>query len=73
MVFMIYQKIIFHTSGYGAGVYPNLVICYEEPGLVFTNPPADGAAIEMDCDLDRPIKNENWVVDFSCSVQFSRG
>lgn len=61
------------SSGYGAGVYPNLIICYEEPGLVFTNPPADGAAIEMDCSLDRPIKNENWVLDFSCSVQFSRG
>ena len=60
-------------SGYGAGVFPNLTIFYQEPGLVFTNPPADGAAIEMDCDLDRPIKNENWVVDFSCSVQFSRG
>lgn len=61
------------SSGYGAGVYPNLAIFYHDPGLKFTTPPAEGAAIEMDCTLDRPIKNENWVLDFSCSVEFSRG
>ena len=61
-------------SYYGyATKWPNLSIYYYEPGLKFTNPPADGAAIEMDCSLDRPIKNENWVLDFSCSVEFSRG
>lgn len=53
--------------------WPNLSIYYEKPGLVFTNPPADGAAIEMDCQIDRPIKNENWVLDFSCAIEFSRG
>lgn len=54
-------------------LWPNLCIWKEEPGLVFTNPPADGAAIEIDCTIDRPIKNENWVLDFSCAVQFTRG
>ena len=63
------------TSGYvvRGSKWPNLAIYYYEPGLVFTNPPANGAAIEMDCQLDRPIKNENWVLDFSCSIQFARG
>jgi hypothetical protein len=53
--------------------WPNLSIFYYEPGLKFTTPPANGAAITMDCQLDRPIKNENWVLDASFSVQFSRG
>lgn len=65
----------FTTGSYHgyATKWPNISIYYYEPGLVFTNPPADGAAIEMDCQLDRPIKNENWVLDFSCSIQFARG
>lgn len=54
-------------------VWPNLCIWEEEPGIVFTEPPADGASIELDCTIDRPIKNENGVLDFSCAVQFTRG
>ena len=57
----------------GGGSCPNIKLGYVTPGLVFTNPPASGAAIEMDCKLDRPIKNENWVLDFSFAVQFERG
>ena len=62
-----------YDTTHRAAVWPNLCIWKEEPGLVFTNPPGDGEAIEMDCTIDRPIKNENWVIDFSCAVQFSRG
>ena len=62
-----------NSTGMGGSFFPNIQIFYHDPGLKFTNPPADGAAIEMDCTLDRPIKNENWVLDFSCSVEFSRG
>ena len=56
----------------GGGSCPNIRLGYVTPGIVFTNPPAAGAAIEMDCKLDRPIKNENWVLDFSFAVQFER-
>jgi len=62
----------YDIAHYGS-TWPNIGIWYEEPGLVFANPPADGAAIEMDCVIDRPIKNENWVLDFTCAVQFTRG
>ena len=62
-----------YDTSHSAQSWPNLSIWKEEPGIVFTNPPADGAAIEMDCTIDRPIKNENWVLDFSCAVQFTRG
>ena len=71
-----YWRIFQHYSNGStvvASKFPNILIYYYEPGLVFTNPPADGAAIEMDCQLDRPIKNENWVLDFSCAIQFARG
>ena len=54
------------------GVGYNILIGYSTPGIVFTNPPAEGAAIEIDCRLDRPIKNANWVLDFSFAVQFER-
>ncbi len=52
---------------------PNVLLGYCTPGLVFTTPPPDGASIEMDCKIDRPMKNENWVLDFGFSVQFERG
>ncbi len=49
---------------------PNVLLGFCTPGLVFTTPPPDGASIEMDCKIDRPMKNENWVLDFGFSVQF---
>ena len=61
------------SVGYGAGKNPNILFGYITPGLVFMTPPAAGASIEMDCAVDRPIKNENWVLDFSFAVQFERG
>lgn len=57
----------------GCGRCPNILLGYVTPGLAFTTPPAAGASIEMDCAIDRPIKNENWVLDFSFAVQFERG
>lgn len=53
--------------------YIKLYPYYNGKGLVFDTPPASGKAITMDCSIDRPIKNENWVLDFGFSVQFSRG
>jgi len=61
------------SAGVGAGTCPNLLLGYTTPGIVFTTPPPNGATIEMDCKIDRPIKNENWVLDFGFSVQFERG
>lgn len=60
-------------SGFGAGMCPNIRFGRIVPGLTVADPPADGAAIEMDCKIDRPLKNENWVLDFSFAVQFERG
>ncbi|HBL83539.1 MAG: hypothetical protein A2Y17_00435 [Clostridiales bacterium GWF2_38_85] len=57
----------------GCGRCPNILLGYVTPGLTFTAPPASGAAITMDCKIDRPLKNTNWVLDFGFSVQFSRG
>ncbi|MCE5197056.1 MAG: hypothetical protein LLG09_08030 [Negativicutes bacterium] len=55
------------------GVGYNILVGHTTPGLTFTSPPAAGASIEMDCAIDRPLKNENWVLDFSFAVQFERG
>lgn len=46
---------------------------YTTPGLVFVHPPAAGSTIEMDCKIDRPLKNKNWEIDFSVSVKIERG
>ncbi|HBL84681.1 MAG: hypothetical protein A2Y17_11145 [Clostridiales bacterium GWF2_38_85] len=62
-----------YISALGCGKCPNILFGYVTPGLVFTTPPASGVAITMDCKIDRPLKNTNWVLDFGFSVQFSRG
>lgn len=38
--------------------------------IVFTNPPAEGAIITMDADIDRPMKNSNFVIDCNPTLQF---
>lgn len=38
--------------------------------IVFTNPPADGAIITMDADIDRPMKNSNFILDCNPTFQF---
>lgn len=43
------------------------------PGIRFKTPPAEGAAITMNCEIDRPLKNENWMLDFTFAVRFQRG
>lgn len=46
---------------------------YVSPGIRFKTPPAEGAAITMNCEIDRPLKNENWMLDFTFAVRFQRG
>ena len=43
------------------------------PGLKFTTPPADGAAITASFALEYPFKTENNLLRFTCSVQLQRG
>ena len=38
--------------------------------IVFTNPPASGAKITMSADIDRPMKNSNFIIDFNPTFQF---
>lgn len=38
--------------------------------IVFTNPPAEGAIITMDADIDRPMKNSNFIIDCNPEFQF---
>lgn len=52
---------------------PNIMIAYTEPEITFITPPPQDAVITMDCEIDRPLKNENWVIDFGFSIQFQRG
>lgn len=46
---------------------------YVSPGIRFKTPPIEGAAITMNCEIDRPLKNENWMLDFTFAVRFQRG
>lgn len=53
---------VYHTLGSSLGYYG-------EP-IKFTNPPADGAKITMNLQLDRPYKNENFVFDIYPEFHF---
>ncbi|HBL84509.1 MAG: hypothetical protein A2Y17_06415 [Clostridiales bacterium GWF2_38_85] len=61
------------VNGFGGSSSSRIMFGYVSKGLTFTTPPAAGASIEMDCKINQPLKNENWVLDFGFSVQFSRG
>lgn len=39
-----------------------------DPYIVFTNAPADGAIITMDVGMDIMMKNENFAIDVSMTV-----
>lgn len=38
--------------------------------IIFTNPPAEGSIITMDADIDRPMKNSNFILDCNPTFQF---
>ena len=60
------------TLSFGSYNCPNIRFGRVVPGLTFTNAPAAGDIITMDCRVDRPFKNPNWILDFGCSVTFER-
>lgn len=39
--------------------------------IKFTNPPAAGAIITMDADIDRPMKNSNFIIECNQTIQLS--
>lgn len=57
---------------FGSYDCPNIRFGRVVPGLTFTTAPAAGDIITMDCRVDRPFKNPNWILDFGCSVSFER-
>lgn len=52
--------------------FPNIMFGHITPGITFTTAPAEGDIITMDCQVNRPFKNENWVLDFGYTVSFER-
>lgn len=39
--------------------------------IKFTNPPASGAIITMNADIDRPMKNSNFIIECNQTIQLS--
>lgn len=60
------------SQALSANVKPCILFGYITPGLTFTTAPAEGDIITMDCQVNRPFKNENWVLDFGFTVSFER-
>jgi len=55
-------------------IYENghyLTLNYKEPYITFTTPPAEGAALTMDVEMDIIFKNSNFVVDIGANLEFS--
>lgn len=47
---------------------------YTNPtGLIFNTPPAAGAAITMDCDIEYPYKSKNYVLSVDVTLHFTFG
>lgn len=53
-------------------IQPNesIALMYTGTGITFTNPPSAGAIITMDVDIDRPFKNENFIIDAAMTLHF---
>ena len=63
-----------NTDYPNATMYPDRdtasILGYYGAPIVFTNPPADGAKITMSLQLDRPYKNENFIMDICPEFRF---
>lgn len=57
-----------YTTTSTPGAPKHTLLYYKGEPITFTNPPADGAVITMDCNLDRPFKTDQWVID--CNPEF---
>ena len=58
-----------HVKNYGIGsAWGNSFFGKVGQGIVFTNPPAEGAIITIDAIVDRPYKTADYVLDYSASM-----
>ena len=48
-----------------------LTLNYKNPDITFAEAPAEGDILTMDVDMDLIMKNENFVVDIGCRIDFS--
>lgn len=58
------------SNGYDLQTYSSIWLDYVGEGIVFTEAPAEGDVLTMDCMLDRPYKNSNFVMDIAASIEF---
>ena len=64
------DKAMYFNGTYSSSTPTVSMLGYYGDPIKFTTPPAAGAVITMDCALDRPYKNENFVIDYACTWQF---
>ena len=58
-----------YVRDYGVGsAWGNSFFGKVGQGIVFTNPPAEGAAITIDAMVDRPFKTSDYVLDYSATM-----
>lgn len=57
--------------GRGTDSYNSIWLDYVGEGIVFTEAPAEGDVLTMDCMLDRPYKNSNFVMDVAATFTFA--
>lgn len=58
-----------YVRDYGVGsAYGNSFFGKVGQGIVFTNPPAEGAVITIAADVDRPFKTADYVIDYSVTT-----
>lgn len=71
---MRYVRLSTTADGYISAYGTPLAIQFGRivPGLTFATAPAQGDILTMDCQVNRPFKNENWVLDFGLTVTFER-
>lgn len=48
-----------------------ITLNYKNPDITFAEAPAEGDILTMDVDMDLIMKNENFVVDIGCRIDFS--
>jgi hypothetical protein len=66
----VYLRISFNSTYTKASTFNFRMLCRRKASnIVFTNPPAVGAVITMDADVDRPFKDSNHVLDLSATLQ----
>lgn len=61
------------TTVNGKNIYGRFYLGKTVPGLMFTNPPPNGANVEISYKMEYPFKTANNLLRFTCSIQLQRG